>query len=68
MFSSSVDAAFILVLPFHHRDLEPDGVEVLMRGGEGVGAECRMQGGEMLLTLAVGWRASALRKQGASVK
>ena len=33
MFSSSVDAGFVLALSFHHRDLEPDCVEVLMRGG-----------------------------------
>ena len=30
-------------------------------GGGGVGAECEARGGEMLPTLAVGWRASALR-------
>ena len=28
MFSSSVDAGFVLALPFHHRDLGPDCVEV----------------------------------------
>ena len=33
MFSGSVDAGFVLVLSFHHGDLEPDYVEVLTRGG-----------------------------------
>ena len=32
MFSGSVDAGFILVLPFHYGDLEPDCVEALTRG------------------------------------
>ena len=51
-------------LHFHHRDLEPDGVGVSTRGGRGwVGAEHRTQGGEMLPTLAVGWRASVLRSE-----
>ena len=27
------DAGFVLVLPFNHRDLEPDGVGVSTRGG-----------------------------------
>ena len=31
MFSGSVDAGFILALPFHHRDLEPDCVGVSTR-------------------------------------
>ena len=31
-------------------------------GGEGV-AECRTQGGEMLLTLPVGWQVSAMRSE-----
>ena len=31
--SGSVDAGFILALPFHHWDLEPDCVGVLTRGG-----------------------------------
>ena len=30
--SGSVDAGFVLALPFHHGDLEPDCVEVLTRG------------------------------------
>ena len=34
--SGSVDAGFVLALPFHHGDLEPDGVEVLTRGGGGL--------------------------------
>ena len=34
-FSGSVDAGFILALPFHHGDLEPDCVGVLTRGGSG---------------------------------
>ena len=28
-----MDAGFVLALPFHHGDLEPDCVEVLTRGG-----------------------------------
>ena len=38
MFSGSVDAGFVLALPFHHGDLEPDCVGVSMREGEGGGA------------------------------
>ena len=34
-FSGSVNAGFILALPFHHGDLEPDCVGVLTRGGSG---------------------------------
>ena len=52
MFSSSVDAGFVLALPFHHRDLESDSLGVSTRG---VGAEHRMRSGEILPTLAVGW-------------
>ena len=33
MFSGSVDADFVLALPFHHRDLEPDSVGDSKRGG-----------------------------------
>ena len=33
MFSGSVDAGFVLALPFHHGDLEPDCVGVSRRGG-----------------------------------
>ena len=33
MFSGSVDAGFVLALPFHHGDLEPDCVGVSTRGG-----------------------------------
>ena len=33
MFSGSVDAGFILALPFHQGDLEPDCVGVSMREG-----------------------------------
>ena len=36
MFNGSVDADFVLALPFHHGDLEPDGVGVSKRG-RGVG-------------------------------
>ena len=32
MFTSSVDAGFVLALPFQHGDLEPDCVGVLIRG------------------------------------
>ena len=28
-----MDAGFVLALPFHHRDLEPDCVEVSTKGG-----------------------------------
>ena len=52
MLNGSVDAGFVLALPFHHRDLEPDCVGVSKRGT--VGAERRTRGGEMLLTLALG--------------
>ena len=38
MFSGSVDAGFVLALPFHHGDLETDCVGVLTRGGGAVGA------------------------------
>ena len=61
--SGSVDAGFILALPFHHKDLESDSVGVSMRGGGGVGAEHRTRGGEMLLMLVVGLRASPLRTE-----
>ena len=67
MFSGqSVNAGFVLALPFHHEDLEPDCVGVSTRvggggGGGGGGGERRTRGGEMLPTLAVGWRASGLR-------
>ena len=63
MFSGSVDAGFILALSFDHGDLEPDCVGVSTRQGRGVGAERRTRGGEMLPTLAVGWRASELRDE-----
>ena len=41
--SDSVDASFVLALPFHHGDLEPDCVGVSMRGGGGWGpsAKCK---------------------------
>ena len=61
MLSSSVDATFVLVLPFHHGDLEPDCVGVSTMGGGGGGAERRTRGREMLPTLVVGWQASVLR-------
>ena len=41
MFSGSVDAGFVLALPIHHRDLEPDCVRVSTRGGEGGGGLMR---------------------------
>ena len=44
-----MDGGFVLALPFDQGDLEPDCVQVSMRGGE------------MLPTLAVGQRASELR-------
>ena len=31
-----MDAGFVLALPFHHGDLEPDCVEVSTRGGGGL--------------------------------
>ena len=67
MFSGSVDAGFVLALPFYHGDLEPDCIGVSTRGGVGAEregrdvAERRTRGGEMVPTLAVGWRASASR-------
>ena len=39
MFSTSVDAGFVLALPFHHRELEHDCVEVSTRGERGGGGE-----------------------------
>ena len=42
-------------LQLTHGDLEPNCVGVSMRGKEGMGAECRTQGREMLPMLAVGW-------------
>ena len=56
MFSGSVGTVFLLALPFYHGDLEPE-----FRREGGAGAERRTRGGEMLPTLTVGWRASALR-------
>ena len=44
LFSASVNVGFILALPFHHGDLEPDCVEVSMRGGGGVGSKRKAQG------------------------
>ena len=38
--SGSVAAGFVLALPFHHGDLEPDCVEVSTRGGGGGGGLC----------------------------
>ena len=35
MFDRSVDAGFILALPFHHGDLEPDCVGVSTKGRGG---------------------------------
>ena len=46
MLSGSVDAGFILALPFHQGDLEPDCVGV----STGVGAKREAQGREMLPT------------------
>ena len=67
IFSSSVDAGFVLALPFHYGDLESDCVGVSTRGGSGGRARGvagrRTRGREMLPTLAVGWRASALRAE-----
>ena len=59
MFIGSVGAGFVLALPFHHGDLEPDCQEFRREGG--AGAEREGRGGEMFPALAVGWRASALR-------
>ena len=54
MFTGSVDAGFLLALPFHHGDLEPDCVGVSTRGwGDGGDRAYRTRGGKMLLTLAV---------------
>ena len=35
MLSSSVDAGFVLALPFYHEDFEPDCVEISVREGSG---------------------------------
>ena len=35
MLTGSVDAGFVLALPFYHGDLEPDCVEVSTREGSG---------------------------------
>ena len=59
------DAGFVLALPFHHGDLESDCAGVSTRGERRV--ERRTRGGEMLPTLAVGWRASALRVEEAGL-
>ena len=37
LYYRSVDAGFVLALPFDHGDLEPDCVEVSTRGGGGGG-------------------------------
>ena len=47
-------AGFVLALPFHQGDLEPNCVGVLTRGGGRGIIERRTEGGEMLPTLAVG--------------
>ena len=39
MFNGSVDADFVVALPFYHGDLEPDSVGVSKRGRGGWGAE-----------------------------
>ena len=75
MFSDSVDAGFVLVLPFHHRYLEPDCVGVSMRVGRGwVGkheawgvTERRMWGREMLPTLAVRLASFSVEGRGSRV-
>ena len=41
MFSGSVDTGFVLALPFHLGDLEPDCVGVSMRVGRGGGGQVR---------------------------
>ena len=60
MLSGSVDADFVLALPFHHGDLEPDWVRVSTREGSGCHRTAKRDGKEMLPML-VRWRASALR-------
>ena len=40
MSSGSMYAGFVLALSFHHRDLEPDCVEVSTRGGGGLEPDC----------------------------
>ena len=49
MFSSSVDAGFILVPPFHHGDLEPDCVEIRRKGWGG--GEFRLKGYDIKIPL-----------------
>ena len=61
MLSSSVDADFVLVLPFHHGDLEPYcACKCFNEEGEWVPTMKRKGERSMLPMLAVGW-ASALR-------
>ena len=43
MFSGSVDAGFILALPLHHGDLEPDCAGVSTRGGLMCGIKISLQ-------------------------
>ena len=58
MFSGSVDAGFVLALPFHHRDLEPDCVGVSTRVGRGRGVTERKARGRIDATEASGRLAS----------
>ena len=61
MFSDSLDAGFVLVLPFHHGDdLEPDRRRVSTRGeGGGGGSKCEAE--SLAAPNASGRRVSALR-------
>ena len=63
MLSGSVDAGFVLALPFHHGDLEPDGMGVSTRGGGGGGGRAQNVRQRVLPTLVVGWQTSALRSK-----
>ena len=40
MFSCSVDAGFVLALPFHHGDLEPDCLRISTREANSRGLMC----------------------------
>ena len=47
MFSSSMDAGFVLALPFHHGDLEPDRWEFRPDGGLMCGIKIPLQDFEL---------------------
>ena len=54
----------VLALPFHHGDFEPDCSSFDENGERGPSVD-ETRGREMLPTLTLGWRASALRAEAA---